>query len=395
MTGGPHSNGRATTPAILFVANFPAGTGYAWSSIEAMFAGVASRLAAAHDARTFVAYPAMQRTPAALEGSQARAVTLDGSLRTRESVRAVADFVRRENVRVVYLTDRPVWQTAFPALRRAGAARIVVHDRTSGARDVPRGWRKAAKWLRARTPGLAADTVVAVSEYVARRQREVGLVPASRVVTIWNGVPAASCQAPNTDALRRLIDAPSGRLLIAAASRAVPEKGMAELLRAFDALVAEWKGPGPSPLLVFIGDGPGLPDLASLRSNLASRDSIHLIGYQPNAAELVGTADIAVVPSLWQEAFGNSVIEAMARERPVVATRVGGVPEIIEHGVSGWLVDPGDVMALTRVLRELVADPGRRAATGRDARARVAAQFSRERQVDAVAQLLTRALAGR
>jgi glycosyltransferase involved in cell wall biosynthesis len=391
MTTAPRTDG----PSVLFVANFPAGTGYAWNSIEAMFAGVAERLAAAHGLRTFVSYPAVHGIPENLAGTAARVVALDASFRSLASVRAVRAFVRREDVRIIYLTDRPVWHVAFPALRGAGVGHIVVHDRTSGHRDRPRGWRWAAKWLLVRTPGLTADTVVAVSDYIAHRQVAVRLLPVRRVVTIWNGVPAATCENPASDDLRTLIGAPADRLIIAAASRAVPEKGIAELMHAFDALYADWNGTAPQPILVFVGDGPSLAELQALRSVLPSRDAIHLVGYQPKAAELVGSADIAVVPSLWQEAFGNSVIEAMARGRAVVATRVGGIPEIIEDGVSGWLVDPGDVAGLTRALRRLVDDPELRAVAGLAARERVATLFSRERQVLAVTQLLTRALDGR
>jgi glycosyltransferase involved in cell wall biosynthesis len=382
---------QPSQPSVLFVANFPAGTGYAWDSIEATFAGVADRLMA-RGVRTFVSYPALNAAPATLAGSPATAVALDASLGSLASVRAVADFVRREQVRVIYFTDRAAMNLAYPVLRRAGVRRIMVHKRTVGAATSPYGWRQAAKWLLARLPGVVADRVVAVSRFVANRQITVGLVPAARVVTISNGVPAALVDTTPTDRLRTLIGAPPGHPIIAAASRAVPEKGIAQLLLAFDAIYTAPDGLAPLPHLVFIGEGPGLAAFRELRATLASRDAIHLVGYQTNAGDLLGGAAIVVVPSLCEEAFGNTIIEGMARGCVVVATRVGGIPEVIDENAGGWLVDPGDVPGLAATLRRLLADPAGREAAGRTARDRVAQRFTRERQIEAITALLAPAL---
>jgi glycosyltransferase involved in cell wall biosynthesis len=355
-----------------------------------MFAAAAERLAA-RGLRTFVSYPVLDDVPATLVGSPARPVKLDASLGSLASVRAVVDFVRRENVRLIYFTDRRALHPAYPILRRAGVRHIVVHKRTVGTAGAPYGWRQGVKWLLARVPGVSADTVVAVSQFVANRQITVGLVPRARVVTIWNGVPAALSATPPSDRLRTLIGAPADRPIIAAASRAVREKGIDELLRAFDALCAALDGTASRPELVFIGEGPHLPALRDLRQTLPSRDAIHLLGYQRNAGDLLGGAAIVVVPSLCEEAFGNTIIEGMARGCVVVATRVGGIPEVIDEQ-SGWLVDPGDVPGLTETLKGLLIDPARRAAAATAARQRVASHFTRERQVDAITDLLTRAL---
>jgi glycosyltransferase involved in cell wall biosynthesis len=212
------------------------------------------------------------------------------------------------------------------------------------------------------------------------------------VVTISNGVPAALVDTTPTDRLRALIGAPAGHPIIAAASRAVPEKGIAELLLAFDAIHTAPDGLSPLPHLVFIGEGPGLAAFRELRATLASRDAIHLVGYQSNAGDLLGGAAIVVVPSLCEEAFGNTIIEGMARGCVVVATRVGGIPEVIDENASGWLVEPGDVPGLATTLRRLLADPAGREAAGRTARDRVAQRFTRERQIEAITALLAPAL---
>jgi len=156
---------------LLCVANFGSNVGYAWDRIERVFGVIADHLLD-HDIKTIVAYPRLGTPPRALEGTCARAIELDGSLTSPASVRAVSALVRRENVRTVYFTDRPVVSPAYALLRRAGARRMVVYDHTSGARTPPQGPKRLMKWILARTPLVVADTVIGVSDYVAKRQVE-------------------------------------------------------------------------------------------------------------------------------------------------------------------------------------------------------------------------------
>lgn len=374
--------------ALLFVANFPADTGYAWDAIEELFAHIADHVAA-HGVRTFVAYPSISEAPRSLERSAAEPVVLDASLDTEASVLATERFIRREAVRVLYLTDRPARSAIYRRLRRAGLNRIIVHDRTSGAWTRPRGLKRAAKWVAARVPGHSADVVVAVSDYVARRQLDVAMVPADRVRRVWNGLSLPNLE---TGGRKHLLDImPTGldanRPIIACAGRAVREKGVEYLMRAFDEVRRGYQGAFP-PTLVYIGDGPALADFRALREVLASRQDIVLAGYRPTASALLGAADICVVPSVWEEAFGRTVLEGMVRARPVIGTKVGGIPELIEDGVSGILVPPADPAALARALERLLADPDLRSRLGAAARKRACELFTQNEQIDALVQLV-------
>lgn len=378
---------------LLCIANFASNVGYAWDHIERLFGRVADHLAT-HGVRTVVAYPKLQTRPRSLEGSAAHAVELDGSLRTRASLDAVTSFIRRENVKTIYLTDRPARSLAYLRLRRAGVRHIVTHDRTSGARMSPTGPKRFLKWILGRIPWVGADSVIAVSDYVARRQIEVGLVPASRVFRVHNAHHApADIPVPDGSAQRSLGLSPE-RPLIVAASRASREKGIAHLMRAFDMLVSGVEELSPRPVLVYAGDGPQLPELLSLRNTLGAREDILLPGYRRDAAQLIDAAAIVVVPSVWQDAFPNAVLEAMLRAKPVVATRVGGIPEMIEDGVTGVLVEPADETALAEAMRSLLRDPAKARALGMSARNRAAARFTPERQMRQVAAVLERGFGG-
>ena len=370
---------------ILCVANFPANTGYAWDFIEGLFAGLATRFAPA-GVRTFVAYPEIASPPRTLLGSPAQPILLDARLETMDSLRQTVAFVRRERVSLLYLIDRPARSVNYAVLRAGGVRSILVHDHTSGAGTVPRGLKRLAKWTLARLPGLTADRVIAVSDFVARRHVDVGMIPARRVARVWNSVPLPPLAGTDVSrAARRTLGLDGDAPIIACTCRATAEKGVDHLLRAFDRL------PG-TPLLAFAGNGPAFAGLQALRDSLSSRDRIHLLGYRPDRGVLLDAADVCVVPSVWQEAFGLAALEAMARGKPVVATQVGGIPEIIRPGVTGLLVPPGDDERLADAIASLLENRAAAADMGRNARRDVDERFNPEkllsRLVDVVAENL-------
>jgi glycosyltransferase involved in cell wall biosynthesis len=389
MPEGPTSTGSKHRPAtepdrpdagsLLCVANFPSNTGYAWTFIEELYAAIADRLALC-GIHTWVAYPSLNGEPVPLAGSAASPFEHVVRLDRLSSVRATAEFVRRHRVRVVYLCDRSVWHPAYALLHLAGARRIIVHDHTSGERTPPRGLKRLAKRWRRGLPGAQADIVIGVSDYVMRRKVEVDLVPPSRVWRVWNSIRLRS-ESPLKEMLEERLGLNPLRPVIACAARAAEVKGVDHLLRAFDRLSASTDAGPARPTLLYLGDGPFMPELRRIRAALASRGDIVLAGYREDAAELLAAADVCVVPSVWAEAFCLSALEPMAHGVPVVASRVGGIPEVVVDGESGLLVPPGDEQALEQALRHMLSDPEERRRLGEAGRRRAHALFSRERQM--------------
>jgi len=339
---------------------------------------MANRLAQ-QGVRTLVAYPEIDQAPKTLAGSSAIPVVLDTEQRTRSSRANMARFVRLENVKVVYLTDRPLWSVWYPSLRRAGVRKIIVHDHTSGERTVPKGVRRAFKRAVVRLPGVTADVVIAVSDYVAERDKAVTLIAPEKIRRVWNGVdeviPGSENDRPD---IRSLLGLGEDAVVIACACRATRDKGVGVLFKAFDRAcdIA-----ASSPVLAYVGAGPEFEELTALRSTLRSGGRIHMVGYQPSAATLLRTSDVCAVPSVWQDAFPLAVLEMMARGRAIVATRVGGVPEMIEDSVSGILVPPDDVESLARALATVLSSSDLRSNLGRAAQLRATQLFNAERQV--------------
>jgi glycosyltransferase involved in cell wall biosynthesis len=161
--------------------------------------------------------------------------------------------------------------------------------------------------------------------------------------------------------------------------RVVAEKGLDELLRAF-ALVRS-----PSRLVV-VGDGRGVAPARDLARRLDLGERVEFAGWVRGAqlARYYREAAVLAVPSRWPEPFGIVGIEAMSYGLPVVAFRVGGIPEWLEDGVTGFLCPPGDVTALARRLEYLLQNPAVSRVLGRNGRQKVEREFGKDRHIAAL-----------
>jgi glycosyltransferase involved in cell wall biosynthesis len=351
-----------------------------------LYAGVADLLAA-KGIETYVAYTCITEAPRPLQGSHAVPLSVDASLGSVSSILAVIRVIRRERIDAMYFTDVATWHWALPLLRLAGVRWIVSHDHTSGHRDAARGVKRAMKWVRSRLPGVTADRILTVSEYVARRQREVALAPPRRVFPILNGLAPPPLTSADDEAPEQLAD--PRRPLVVCACRAAAEKGVDVLMCAFDILLSDWEPQQPRPLLVYIGDGPAMGALRELKESLPATDDIRLLGYRQDVERWLRRAAVCVVPSVWEDACPLSVLEAMALGKAVVASAVGGVPEEINSPAVGILVPKGDPQRLASAMRELLLDEDRRKQIGMAARRRIERELTREGHLRAIVAHLT------
>jgi len=378
------NNRVAEPPTLLCASNYPSDVGFAWDFIAKLWAGIADRVAV-EGVHTVVAYPSMPVPPRSLQNSQAVAIVLDATLDSLRSVISIFKYVRKANVRYLYLTDRPVVSFAYLCLRAIGVKRIVVHDHTSGERTKPTGLKRWMKWVRARLPLVGADVVICVSDFVARRQIEVALIPEARVKRVWNGLTIQKIGQATT---HETLNIDPERRIILCACRASQVKGVEYLLRAFEELCDRLPPIESRPVLVYIGDGPEFQSLESIRETLRSKDDIIFTGYRSDVLNLLRGAKICVVPSVWQDACPLSVLEPMSLGRAVVASAVGGIPELIDNGVTGKLVPPADPSTLADAILELLKNKDQCERLGLAARLRVERDFDMERQINTLAEII-------
>jgi len=380
--------------SILFVANFPAGTGYAWHTIEQVFCGLAERAAQRNGGTpALIAYPKLGAAgERSLSDSSVVRVEFDYA-RTAGSLRASLGFaalLRRNRVRLLYLTDQTTWSLRYVLFRLAGVRAIVVHDRTSGERQARSGLAAAFKRMLHRVPWLGATVAVGVSEFVGRRLVEVNGVAAARVRVVYNGIAVERFRSAVPGALARLLALPEATPIIFLSGRAQPYKGIEVAMEAAARLAESGNA---TAHFVYCGDGPAL---AAFRDHARRLElsQFHFLGRRDDVPDLLGSATIAVVPSVWGEAFGLTVVEAMAAGVPVIASAVGGIPELLENGRTGMLVPPGDSRSLADAIRSLLDDPARRESMGEAGRDLAQRRFRISRVVDELDLMLIDATDG-
>jgi len=196
-----------------------------------------------------------------------------------------------------------------------------------------------------------ADVLIPNSEAGRQLLIERGL-PASRIRVIYNGINLERL-SPNPSevaAIRRQLGAGPGSKVVGMLASLTPAKGQDVLLRAAGALSEGH----PELRYALVGDGPLRGELEALAHRLGLSDRVVFFGYRRNVADFLGAFDLLVSASRDNEGCSNSVLEAMALGRPVVATDVGGNRELIRDGVTGYLVEPDDPASLAAKLSWLL-----------------------------------------
>ncbi len=236
-----------------------------------------------------------------------------------------------------------------------------------------------------------ADLVLPVSRQI-HQSLELGGVLPERVRTLYSGLDMARVpQSENGQRVRHLYGIPAQAPLIGTVANLFPRKGHGIMLRALPVILAS----APDVHYLIVGGGNAAYEQALRRQaeTLQVDGHVHFAGFQESVYPSLAALDIYVHPAL-MEGFGIAVLEAMAMGKPVVATKTGGVPEIVEDGETGVLVSPGDPDSLARAIVDLLRDAPGRADMGTAGRHRVESHFTAtvmmRHLADAYGALLTR-----
>lgn len=212
------------------------------------------------------------------------------------------------------------------------------------------------------------DRVVVLSENVAAVLKQSGLQD-GKLATISNGIEIERFR--DAQPLLRASSFHPDELLVGFVGRLVPGKGADILLRAAPHVMIRH----PNARFVLVGDGPCREELQSLAAQLGVSDRVVFTGVREDMPEVYASLDLLVLPSFC-EAMPMCVIEAMAAGKPVIATRVGAVPKLIEQDESGLLIEPGDVAGLAAGIVGLLEDRERAHRLGRNGQIRASERFS-------------------
>jgi sugar transferase (PEP-CTERM/EpsH1 system associated) len=339
---------------------------------------------------------------------------------------AFAARIRRADVEVLALHKPPgqLWRL-YPQLLKLMAARkpAIVHTRNLAALEVqlpaalmrvpvrihsehgwdvndPHGTAAKPRWIR-RFYRPYVQRYVALSRHLENYLLARVGIPQQRLSRICNGVDTERFR-PAQDGRPHLSGCPWSAeeqgCVFGTVGRLQAIKDQLSLIRAFAQLhhaaglsagaVADRRA-----RLVIVGDGPMRDALAAEVKALGVADAVWLTGERSDVAEVMRCFDVFVLPSL-AEGISNTILEAMASGLPVIATDVGGNAELVEDGVTGCLVKPGDVRGLAAAMAHYAAAPARMRETGESARQRAVTEFSLAGMMDRYAALYREQLAG-
>ena len=220
-----------------------------------------------------------------------------------------------------------------------------------------------------------SDAVTAISQYLRDATHET-FCTACGIEVLYNFIDAEYYQRQPVEAVRNTL-APNGEKIIIHVSTFRPVKRITDCIE----ILAKIRESDCGPVrLVMCGDGPERLEAESLAGRLGVSDSVLFVGKQPQQQirDYLAVGDLLLLPSL-SESFGLAALEAMACEVPVVATRVGGLPEVIEEGGCGYLFEVGDIEGMSQAAVRILADEAERRRLGRRGREIALSRFTSEK----------------
>lgn len=210
--------------------------------------------------------------------------------------------------------------------------------------------------------------VITTSQKIANRLGEELDIPASRVTCISTGVDLTKFDPALVGTLRQELGLAPEVALVGMISVLRSWKGHDILLQAAADLLKDAKRP---VRFVIAGDGPGRQELTEKIAQAPWKDNVTLLGHRTDVPNILASLDVLVLPSYAHEGIPQIILQAQAMSRALVATTVGGIPEVVEDGVTGLLVPPRNPEALAEKIQTLLDDPGLRLRLGQAAREKI------------------------
>lgn len=321
---------------------------------------------------------------------------LYGSKALRRQLQFTRDL-RRDGIQVVHTYG--FWANVFgiPAARLAGTPLVV-----AGIRDTCDHLTPVQRLVQ-RLVCRLADAIVVNAAAIKQRLVADGY-DAEQITVITNGIDLARFgRRPEPGRLRRELDLPDNAPLVAVFARLDPVKGIEYFLEAAASVSARF----PAARFLVVGEGrvfrdgalvgerPYKRELKAYAARLGLGERALFTGVRQDVPELLEEVSVSVMPCVLNEGLSNSVLESMAAGVPVVATSVGGNPEVVQDGITGLMVPPRDAGALARAICTILEDRDLAGRLGRAGRQYVADRFSVERMVRQTEQFYFSLLARR
>jgi glycosyltransferase involved in cell wall biosynthesis len=319
-------------------------------------------------------------------GHEPHLFPLRGSMLRANSIKQlarIAALIREQDVRIVHATDFNTNLLALAAGRLAGAKVVVSRVDLGHLRAGFGKWHREAEKWNARRADLVIANADAVREVCIRDER----CRPERVLVVRNGIDLARFDELSAQPLQAPLPVGPEDVPVAVIGNLWPVKGHRTLVEAA-ALLAQRL---PRVKFLCAGEGPEREHLEKRIAELRLQDRVFLLGHRLDVPAILGRVRAACLCSS-AEGLSNAVMEAMAARLPIVATAVGGNPELVRPSENGLLVPYGDAPSLAEKLEELLSDTSRAAGMGRKGRSRVETELTLSRMAEAYGMAYRRLL---
>jgi len=283
---------------------------------------------------------------------------------------AIRKVVREHRINIVHSHDyKPFFYTTLGCLGKRNL--VKVYTEHSSILSMGRRHQRIARLF-----ACFNDAMVMVSEHLQKYWTDQIGLPAEKTTVIHNGIDTGLfAHQGDRESLKREFGL-QGKLVIGTALRLNEQKGLQYLVASAPRVKEQF----PEARFLVIGEGPLRDDLIARARELEVEDIFLFPGYRKDISRVLPAFDIYVLPSLW-EGLPLGMIEAMLAELPIVATTVGGIPEVLKDGCNALLIPPADSVALAEALCRLAASSDFRQQLGEKARDRARAEFALEKTV--------------
>ena len=287
------------------------------------------------------------------------------TIRNSGDMRAIIKMIRisrKENIQVIIANSgREYWPAAIAA--KIAGTRIILIRHMSTPLKITTAWMI----------NKMVDKVIAVSSILRDILIKSGVLP-EKIAVIHNGIPfeKLDAAAAGRSGARKELFIDDSDIVIGAVGALHKGKGVYELLDSVRRLAKDY----PSLKLLYAGDGPERGRLEEEANKLSMGERVIFTGVRKDIERMYAAMDIFTLPSTSEEAFGMVLIEAMAMGKPVIGTKIGGIPEIIKDGANGVLVPPGDSSALAAAISRYIDNSEFKARMAEEGRRTVQQEFS-------------------
>lgn len=371
---------RAKYPSVcrnlLLVANYESDVGYAWWLMETFWVWLAD-MAEQQGRKTYLIYPKVTVLPESIAASKIHVSQLVFPTKEGDDPSELIDFVLRNQVGIIYLTDRPYASHTYGKLRETGVQSILNHDHTPGQPTLG----SLVKWLPRRISILAGnhycDHYIAVSDYVHRKHIVGAAIPRAMCHVVRNGIPLKEIPAAcEREQYRTRFAIQPTDLVIVSVGRADIYKGVDFLISCAHEMQCDPRFANVK--FLHCGSGPHLELFREQIQRLSLGHRFQCLGHRDDIHHVLSACDIAVHASP-AEAGSLAILEYMAAGLPVVAPKGGANKEQIVSDVTGYFYRHRNAGSLKQAIARLIDDDERRQQMGSAGRERIEKHFSGKR----------------